>query len=126
MDKILNYISKGRGYGLLPLLTGSILLAMLVSLFFHANRDILMPLTAADLRPVLPITFKGGAIVEPADRLKKTTVKRDNIEYVIVLDTRADELDSGALDKTGVYLSRRYFYLVDGPNVRRQAFDNHL
>ena len=124
MNKFLNYILKGRGRGFLPLLTGSILLSIIISLFFHANIDTLLPLTAADLQPIVPITFENGVIVEPADQLKKVTVKRDNIEYVLALDTRADEIDKSELDKTGLYLSRRYFYVVDGQDVRRQSFDN--
>ena len=124
MNKFLNYILKGRGRGFLPLLTGSVLLSIIISLFFHANMDTLLPLTAADLQPIVPITFENGVIVEPADQLKKATVKRDNIEYVLALDTRADEIDKSELDKTGLYLSRRYFYVVDGQNVRRQSFDN--
>ena len=124
MKKILNYILRGKGRGFLPLLTGSLLLSILFSLFVHAHMDMLLPLTAADLRPIVPITFENGVIVEPIDQLKKTTVKRDHIEYAIVLDTRADEIDRKELDQTGIYLSRRYFYVVDGQQINRQSFND--
>lgn len=112
MNKFINYILKGKGIGILPLLLGSALLSIIVTLFIYINIRGILP-TAQELRPILPITFKDNTIVDPIDQRKEAVIERFGGKYKVVLDTHEDELPEADLKEPGFYLSRRYFYSVD-------------
>ena len=124
MKRFLVYISNGRGLGFLPILTGSILLSIILTLFAYTTFKDVLP-NVPELKPILPITFKDNAIVDPIDQKKETSIKRGDIEYKIVLDTRTDELSEDDLKEPGLYLSRRYFYSIDVENksLNRYSFE---
>ena len=125
MNIFVNYILRGKGAGILPLLLGSVLLSIIMTLFVYINIKGVLP-TAQELRPILPITFKDNTIVDPIDQRKEAIIERFGGKYKVVLDTYGDELSEADLKEPGFYLSRRYFYSVNVGNkkLERVAFEN--
>lgn len=76
------------------------------------------PIVEQELAGFLPITFSGGEIVAPKDTVISRTYGSDNNVRKVVLDTRAEEFETSALKDEGLYVSRKYVYVVSSKEMK--------
>lgn len=128
MEKIFTFIKQGKGIGLLFILASAVLITLMFSFvakdIFSEIRPKLM-LTAEDF---LPITIKGGRIVEPANVYKRVTLdlgesgKAGDL-FPVVLDTRNDSIEAPK-EKYGLFLMRDTVYMVSPTQIRKFALQD--
>ena len=105
MKNILNYIAKGKGYGLVFLLASSIVIATVYVFIFKNLCKEVEPSLFLVAEDILPITVKDGKIVEPENEYKDLDLKITPTESLkVVLDTREDVIKNR--DKYGFYISK--------------------
>jgi len=71
-----------------------------------------MPQVEQELAAFLPVVIEKGEVVIPKDAIISKVYGQGNNMRNIVLDTRVDELETSELKGKGVYLSRKYLYIV--------------
>lgn len=71
-----------------------------------------MPTVVTEVSQFLPITVENGAIVEPKDTLISRNYGNDERPYMLVLDTRTDELNAENIKNQGLYISRKFIYAI--------------
>lgn len=79
------------------------------------------PMVERELVDFLPITIADGEIIEPKDTVITKTFGQGNDENKVVLDTRVDEFETSELKNKGLYVSRKYIYLVS--NLKTEIRD---
>ncbi len=118
MEKIVNYVYRGKGVGLLFILAASVLVTivmLIVGKNFYGEMRPQMMLVANDF---LPITVENGKIVSPADTYKRVNLDlggKDN--FSVVLNTRED---AGGLprNESGIFVYRDAIYVVSPNQIR--------
>lgn len=71
-----------------------------------------MPQVEQELAAFLPVVIEKGEVVIPKDTIISKVYGQGNNARNIVLNTRVDELETSELNGKGVYLSRKYLYIV--------------
>ena len=123
MNKILNYIRNGKGFGLLFLLAAAVLITIVIMGVMKNQYTAFRPQLINTMDEFLPMTVQGGQIVSPENTYKKVDLKfgenDDNAETVsIVLDTRAEATDV-SFDKVGLYIMKDVMYVVSPSRIER-------
>lgn len=123
MNKIFDYIFKGRGIGAFLLLAA----AFAISVYTAVNvRGILtesIPYMQATADKILPIKVENGKTVVPDNTVKDIVLfdlGKNSLHFII--DTTKDTLDTNNL-RQGIYLSRSYFYVVKNNEIRSTKLD---
>ncbi len=130
MEKIINYISHGKGSGIKFLLLLSLVLAIFYAVDFKYFGDTLLSPAmqkAADV--FLPLKIENGEVTEPKDTFKtydlvvgqEGDAEAKNIN--LVMDTSTDYLETAGL-KQGLYLTKRAFYTVTDNQIRVYNLEN--
>lgn len=70
-----------------------------------------LPVAVEETAAFLPITFQNGEIVAPQNTVINKTYGYNN-KMQVVLDTRVDEFEATTLHEQGVYISKKYAYVV--------------
>ena len=117
INKISNYVARGKGIGALLILTISILYGVYAALQFRTLSTHLIPYIQMAANELLPIKMENGIITTPKDTKKVYPIYSDDKlgDYSFTIDTSVDTLDLSNL-KTGIYLTRSNFYSVDNNN----------
>ena len=71
-----------------------------------------MPQVEQELSAFLPIVIEKGEVIVPKDTIISKVYGQGSNVRNLVLDTRVDELETSELNGKGVYLSRKYLYIV--------------
>ena len=114
MNKILNYISGGKGIGAVLILLLSALISVYFSLMARTAVINSIPYLQMIADEILPISMVDGTITVPQNTKKVYPIysdeKSEDVSFTI--DTTSDSLDTTNL-KSGLYLTLSYFYAVD-------------
>lgn len=70
------------------------------------------PMIVQEVEEFLPITIEGGKIVAPENVVISKNYGTAKNAASIVLNTKVDEFDAADLNKIGVYISKKYIYIV--------------
>ena len=124
--------TKWVGVGLAVLLSFIIswTLSAKISLFIETTT----PYVSEQIKGFLPITVENGTITEPQNTVIQKEYALGDETFHVVLNTETDELSTDDIKDTGLYISRKYMYMVSPqkseirslstiPNMR---FDNEL
>ena len=112
MNKLINYILRGKGLGLMFLLASSVMIASFYLCMFKLACSDFKPAVVLVAEEVLPIKVENGKIVEPYNEYKETGIKigkdkEKNDEIKVVLDTRDDVVYDKFDD--GIYITKDGF-----------------
>ncbi len=119
MNRLLNYITHGRGIGAFLIFV----LAFVVTLYFCINAKIMLtasiPHIQAAADEILPIVIKNGKIVTPQNTVKEINLfgKDATSTLPFVIDTTQDTLNADSLND-GIYLSRTHMYFINHNETR--------
>ena len=123
MEKIKLYIRRGKGIGLLFLLASAVLATMFLMISLKSAYTEIKPEVVLVANEFLPITVKGGKIVEPANAYKRIELdfggkgeKKDLLP--VVLDTR-NEVSSVPTEPQGLFITTDTVYAVTADQIRR-------
>ena len=123
MEKIKLYIRRGKGIGLLFLLASAVLATMFLMISLKSAYTEIKPEVVLVANEFLPITVKGGKIVEPANAYKRIELdfggkgeKKDL--FPVVLDTR-NEVSSVPTEPQGLFITTDTVYAVTADQIRR-------
>ena len=123
MEKIKLYIRRGKGIGLLFLLASAVLATMFLMISLKSAYTEIKPEVVLVANEFLPITVKGGKIVEPANAYKRIELdfggkgeKKDL--FPVVLDTR-NEVSSVPTEPQGLFITTDMVYAVTADQIRR-------
>lgn len=122
MEKIYNYILKGRGMGLLLLLLLSFVVSVIFAIYIKVGGTDFIPYAQSVSDQMLPIRIENGIVTEPKDTVKVAQLKIDDYQAInlpFVIDTRVDTLDASTL-KDGVYLTRTMIYTINNNQIKMQ------
>lgn len=123
MNKLINYIQKGKGIGALILLGLAAVYAVYYSSMITYAAKASIPYVQKVVSDIAPIKIENGVVVYPAETIKEVNLVSNgaaNLDFVI--DTTRDELNTANLD-TGFYLARTHFYSVSNREVRSRALE---
>ena len=114
MNKILNYISNGKGIGSIIILLISTLLSLYIALISRSFVSQSIPYIQIVANEILPIKMTNGIITTPYNTKKVYPISSDDKigEYSFTIDTTTDTLDTTNL-KSGLYLTRTHFYSIN-------------
>lgn len=105
-----------------------VLYAVVVSMFFAKSgmelASQLAPTVEQEIDYFLPITIAGGEIVAPQETIISRTYGSGYDIRKIVLDTRSDELEPSALKDKGMFVSRKYVYMISGSKTEIRDLKN--
>ena len=118
MQKIIDYVIKGKGIGALWLLLFSALFAFISAYKLHRELPQAVPYIQQFADEFLPITIENGKVVTPEETVKTHTYDFGGESFVVTIDTTKDVIEEGA--KPGIYLTKSYLYSVANDEVRRQ------
>ena len=120
MERIFNYIARGKGWGIKWLLLFTLVVTVVYAAGIRSvgNRT-LVPAAQEVADRFLPIRVEEGIVVEPTDTVKNYTLvlgdendaDAETIEFV--MNTGVDSLNTEELDN-GLYLTRKAIYTVVG------------
>lgn len=126
MNKILNYIAHGKGVGAMILLLFSFIIAFYTAINSRIVLNDSIPYMQNISDQLLPIKIENGKVVVPENTVKEVNLAGDKrTVYQFVIDTTRDELDTSAL-KSGLYLTRSYFYAVKQNEIRSVKLEGNL
>lgn len=122
MNKIVYYVLRGKGIGLMFLLASSVMIASIYLCMFKLACNDFKPAVMLVAEEVLPIKVEKGQIVEPSNVYKETGIKIDEDkekkdEIKVVLDTREDVV----YDKfdNGIYITKDSFVAAFNQSVKK-------
>ncbi len=125
MNKILNYVQKGKGIGALWLFV----FALLFSFWTAYNVGKILPQVTPYIQKIaddiLPIKIENGVVVEPENTVKAFSYDIAGEPFSVVIDTTTNMLEEGERP-TGFYLTKSYFYTVSDKQIRRQNLTNSI
>lgn len=95
MEKFVNYVRNGKGVGLLFILAASVIATIAMLLAAKGFYNDMRPQVMMVANDFLPITVKGGKIVDPIDTYKRVNLKFGNTGtkkdyFTVVLNTREE------------------------------------
>ncbi len=114
INKISNYIVKGKGIGALLILAVSVLWSASITLQVRSMSLTVIPDIQLIANEILPLKMENGVITTPKDIKKVYPVYSDDKhgDYHFTIDTSVDTLNTADL-KSGIYLTRSNIYNVD-------------
>lgn len=124
MEKVKLYILQGKGIGLIFLLAAALLAALMMIFLLRGVYTEAKPEVELVAEEFLPVTIKGGKIVEPADTYKKLELglggeNGDKQIYPIVLDTENDASTFVPSGERGLFILSDVIYAVSAGEIRR-------
>ena len=130
MNKILNYISSGTGFGIKFILIITVIASVTTTLNLRDKAQIAIPYAQQTADKLLPITISNNVITNPANTFRDATVNLGTVNgqpmfLPIILDTTVDSLEATKLP-TGVYLTRKYIYTVNNNQIRTTQYPESL
>lgn len=130
MNKILNYISNGTGFGIKFLLIISLLSSVFITFYLHEKAQIAIPYAQQTADKLLPITIRNKKIVEPVNTVRDASIHLGTIngraqKLPIILNTYIDTLNISQLT-AGIYLTRQYIYIVQKDQIRTHNYPESL
>ncbi len=130
MNKILNYISSGTGFGIKFILIITLLASIKTTLNLRDNAKIAIPYAQQTADKLLPITISNNVITNPADTFRDASINLGTFNdqpmlLPIILNTTVDSLDATKLP-TGIYLTRKYIYTVNNNQIRTTQYPESL
>lgn len=116
MEKFVNYVRNGKGIGLLFMLAASVIVTIFMLLVAKNFYGEMRPQALMVANDFLPITVKGGKIVEPADTYKRVNLKFGNTGtkkdyFSVVLNTR-EEAKALPRGEQGIYIYKDMLSVV--------------
>ena len=130
MDKILNYIRNGRGYGFIFLLAVAVLKTIPIMVELKSVYTDLQPKIMLIANDFLPINVENGKIVEPVNTYKRLGLQlgesnNKNAEVPVVLDTR-EETSVVPNEKDGLFIMTDMIYFVAGDRIQKYKLKDGL
>lgn len=130
MEKFVNYVRNGKGIGLLFILAASLIVTIIMLLVAKSFYGEMRPQAMLIANDFLPLTVKGGKIVDPADAYKRVDLKFGNTgtekdNFAVVLDTRepTPSLPKGA---QGLYIYKDVIYVASANQIRNYDLQDGL
>lgn len=125
MEKIINYVRNGKGIGLLFMLAAAVIVTIFMLLVAKNFYGEMRPQALMVANDFLPITVRGGQIVEPADTYKRVNLKFGDTgtakDYIaVVLDTR-EEAKALPREEPGIFIYKNMISLVS--QNKTQSYD---
>ena len=121
MNRLINYIINGQGWGLKLILIYSLILAMVGGFNIKRIGDNMIPSAQEIAYKILPIKIEQGRIINPSGFEGQFNLnlssKLPDFKFPFVMNTNVDTLDVKNL-KEGIYLTRSSLYTVTNGQVR--------
>lgn len=129
MKKIIDYITSGKGFGILPLLAFSVIAAIVISIKMKDFSTSMIPAAQETANQILPIKIEHGRVITP-DNINQTfkiklSDKFPEVQLPFVVNTTVDTLNPTKL-KEGLYLTRTAFYTVGKRQTKVMALSDSL
>ena len=122
MDKIVNYIKRGRGFGFIFLLAAAVLKTIPIMMDLKVAYTDLQPKMMLIANDFLPIKVENGKIVEPSNTYKNVKLQlgsNDKSDVLpVVLDTR-EETSVVPNEKEGLFIMTDMIYFVMGNRIQK-------
>lgn len=122
MDKIVNYIKRGRGFGFIFLLAAAVLKTIPIMMDLKVAYTDLQPKMMLIANDFLPIKVENGKIVEPSNTYKNVKLQLGsndkNDVLPVVLDTR-EETSVVPNEKEGLFIMTDMIYFVMGNRIQK-------
>lgn len=114
MNRILNYIARGKGVGAIIILLVCTIFSSVIGISIRNLAHVSVPYVQMIADEVLPLKMENGTITTPKNFKKDFPVfiDDDDVQYSFVIDTTTDSLDVSKLDN-GIYITRTQMYAVD-------------
>lgn len=129
MKKIIDYITKNSGFGILPLLAFSVIAAIVISIKMKDLSNSLIPAAQQTANQILPIKIEHGRVITPDNIHQTFKIKLSDqfpeVQIPFVIDTTVDTVDPTRL-KEGIYLTRTAFYTVGKRETKVMALSDSL
>ena len=110
--------------GAAALMVYSLIVAFLFTNFIVDAVKKTAPIVQQELADFLPITISDGEIVEPKERIISKTYGSGKDERKIVLDTNVEEFITSDLKDKGLFISRKYIYVVSDSRTEVRDLKN--
>lgn len=98
----------GAGLAVLLSLLASWVISAKISLFIETTT----PYVSEQIKGFLPITVENGTITEPQNTVIHKEYALGSETFHVVLNTETDELSSDDIKNSGLYVSRKFMYMV--------------
>ncbi len=126
MDKIINYIKRGSGFGFIFILAVAVLKTIPFMVEMKRAYNDLQPKIMLIAEDFLPIRVENEKIVEPLNTYKKVDLQfGDNVKDAlpVVLDTR-EETSVVPNEKDGLFIMTDMIYFVAGNKIHKYKLKN--
>ena len=130
MNKILNYISAGTGFGTKIIILISLIASVITAIYLRNASEQFIPGAQNIADKLLPIKISGHMITDPAGTIRDASIDLGATSagpqrFPIILDTTTDSLNTSNLP-SGIYLTRKYIYTVSDKEVRTVEYAESL
>ena len=130
MDKIINYIKKGRGLGFIFLLAVAVLKTIPIMFEMKSVYADLQPKIMLIADDFLPIKIEKGKVVEPVNVYKRLSLQLGNSNdknsvLPVVLDTR-EETSVVPNEKAGLFIMSDMIYFIAEGNIQKYKLRDGL
>ncbi|MBQ9035543.1 MAG: DUF1189 family protein [Alphaproteobacteria bacterium] len=119
-----NFLLQNKWLGFVALLIYALIDSAVVSKIGIAAVEQYTPVVAQEMEQFLPITVENGEIVTPQNAVVRQSFnlgsEENKIPFNVVLDTTSNEIEATALAEDGIYVSRKFMYIVSGKNTQIQ------
>lgn len=130
MNKILNYISAGTGFGLKIIILMSLITSVITAIYLRNASEQFIPAVQNIADKLLPIKISNHTITDPVGTVRDASIdlgitSAGPQRFPIILDTTTDSLTASNLP-SGIYLTRKYIYTVSDKEVRTVKYAESL
>lgn len=126
MNKVYDYILKGKGIGMSILLGLSIFFSVNFNVLFNHFANMATPHLQDILYRTAPLKIENGTVVVPENTIKKVVLfDYGTKQYSLLIDTTVDFLSANDLPD-GLYLTRKKLYFSYNGEIRTQNLGNDI
>lgn len=118
------FLAKNKWMGFVAVLAYALITAIYAAQIIVPTVKEYLPVVAQEADQFLPITIENGEITSPVDTVISKTYGSGANEAIVVLDTRVDEFETSALEKPGLYISKKYMYGVTPQKTEIRSFES--
>ncbi len=131
MEKLINYIKRGKGIGLKYLLLFALFYAIVLTVALKRSGDeVLVPAAQKIADEFLPIKIENGVIVEPENMYKTYTLQIADDEsgigetYEIIMNTEVETINPADMKKEGAYITKNAIYFSTNNQLKVYPFED--
>lgn len=123
MEKIFNYILKGKGIGLKYIFYIATIISLIFAIYIRIAGADLVPYANDIINQMLPLKVENGVVVNPQNTIKVAQLREGDVSIPLplVLNTNIEDINPAEVPE-GIYITKTKIYAINDQEIRIYPF----